>query len=55
MTGDDHEPERDPLIEKIFEALIARMNRDDDEIEQIEKEAEDAKKKLEDGNKWPDQ
>ena len=36
-------------------ALEARMKRDNDQIERIEKQAEDAKQKLEDRNKWPDQ
>jgi hypothetical protein len=54
MIRDDHDLEDDPLIKALWEALEAGMKRDDDEIERIEKRAQDAKQKLEDGNKWPD-
>ena len=55
MIGDDHEREKDPLIQALWEALEAGMKRDNDQIERIKKQAEDAQQKLEDGNKWPDQ
>jgi hypothetical protein len=31
------------------------LKRDDDEVARIEQEAHEAKKRLEDGSKWPDQ
>jgi len=55
MTGDDHDPENDPLIKALWEALEAGMKRDDDQIERVEKQAEDAKQKLDEANKWPEQ
>jgi hypothetical protein len=53
MTADDHDPDKNPRIKKIVEAVDDEIKRDEDEIEQVEQLAREAKKKLEDGSKWP--
>jgi hypothetical protein len=55
MIGEDHDPDKNPHIKAIMESMKAEMQHDDDEIEKIEQQLQEAKKKLEDGNKWPDQ
>jgi hypothetical protein len=55
MIGDEHDPEKNPRIKAMLESMKADMLRDNHEIEQVEQELDAAKKKLEDGSKWPDQ
>jgi hypothetical protein len=55
MIGDEHDPDKNPRIKAILESMKVEMQDDDDEIERIEQQLQEAKKKLEDGSKWPDQ
>jgi len=55
MSRDNDDVEKDPLIKELWQCLEAGMKRDGDQIERIEKQAEDAKQKLDEANKWPDQ
>ena len=55
MIGEDHDPEKNRKIKAILESMKSEMQHDDDEIERIEQKLQEAKKKLEDGSKWPDQ
>jgi hypothetical protein len=51
----DHDPDKNPRIKEILESVEADKKRDDDKIERIERQVQEAKQKLEDGSKWPDQ
>jgi hypothetical protein len=53
MIGDDIDADKNPRIKKIEEAIEDEIKRDEDEIERVEQQAREAKKKLDEGSNWP--
>jgi hypothetical protein len=51
---DDHDPDKNPRIKENLESVEADMKHDEDQIERIHQQAEEAKKKLREGSQWPD-
>ena len=52
-VDEEIDPNKDPVIEKIDEDVQAELERDEEEIKQIEERARAAERKYQSGSRWP--